>query len=96
MQVFGIPNEVFLGKEAENKKKKEEEEEKRKGNNDDGGKNSGGGMNRGRKMRGGIDSSAPKGDNKDDAELWDEHDFDVGGKEGAEWEMTKGKGTTTN
>ena len=41
-------------------------------------------MNRGRKMRGGIDSSAPKGDNKDDAELWDEHDFDVGGKEGAE------------
>ena len=46
-------------------------------------------------MRGGIDRSASKGDNKDDAELWDGHDFDMGGKEWAELETTKGTRTTT-
>ena len=68
VQVFGMPNEAFLGKDAENKKNKEEEEEKRKVDNYDGGKKSGSGMKRGRKMRGGIDRSSPKGDNKDDAD----------------------------
>ena len=46
-------------------------------------------------MRGGTDRSAYKGDNKDDADLWDEHDFDVEGKKGAERETKKGTGTTT-
>ena len=90
-----MPDEAFLGKETENKKKKEEEEEKRKGGNDDGGKNSGGGAKREKKTRGDIDRSASKGDNEDNTDSWDEHDFDVGGKEGAEWETTKGTRTTT-
>ena len=45
-------------------------------------------------MRGGIDRSAFKGDNKDDTDLWDDRDFDVGGKEREEWETTKGTRTT--
>ena len=75
-----MPDEAFLGKETENNKKEEEEEEKRKGDDDDGGKNSIGGVERGDNMRGVIDRSASKGDNEDDTDLWDEHDFDVGGK----------------
>ena len=67
----------------ENKKKKDKDNDKRKGNYDGGGKNSGVGVKRGEKMRGGIDRSASKGDNEDDAESWDEHDFNVGGEEGA-------------
>ena len=65
MQLFGIPDGEFIGKEAENKNKnkREGEEEKRKGDKDNGGKNSGGGMNREKKMRGVIDRSASKGDN---------------------------------
>ena len=47
---------------------------------------------------GGIGGSVLKekeGDDYDDADSWDEHDFDVGGKEGAEWgknERDKGDG----
>ena len=70
------------------------EEEKSKGDNDDGGKNSGGGAKKGKMMRGGIDRSASKGDNKDDADLWDKHAFDVGRRSEAEWETTIGKRTT--
>ena len=40
-------------------------------------------------MTGGIDRSASKGDTEDDVDSWEEHDFAVGGKEGAEWETTK-------
>ena len=40
---------------------------------------------RGQKIRGGIDGSASKGDNEDDADSLDEHDFDAEGKDGAEW-----------
>ena len=76
-------NEAFIGKETENKKKKEEEEEKkRRGDDNDGGKNSGGGAKRGKNMRGGIDRSASKGDNKDNSDSWVKHNFDVGGEEG--------------
>ena len=42
----------------------------------------------GKKKRRGIDGSVLKkeeGDNYDNANLWDEHDFDVGGKEGEDW-----------
>ena len=85
VQLFGMPNEEFLGKETENKKKKEEEEDKITGNGNDGGKNSGGSTKKGKNMRGGIDRSASKGDNKDDADSWDKHDLDVKGREGAEW-----------
>ena len=46
-------------------------------------------------MRGGIDRFASKGDNKDDADLCDDHNFDVEGKEGTEWETTKGMKKTT-
>ena len=46
-------------------------------------------------MRGGIDRSASKGDNEDDVDSWDEYDFDVDWKEGAEWGTTKGTRTTT-
>ena len=95
VQFFGMLNEAFIGKEMENRKKEEEEGEKRKGNDDDGGKKSGGGANRGKKIRGVIGSSTSKGDNENNAESWDEHAFDVGGDEGAEWETTKGTRTTT-
>ena len=57
---------------------------KSKRDGDDGSKNSGGGAKRGRKMRGGSDRSDSKGDNKGDVDLWDEHNFGVGGEEGAE------------
>ena len=46
-------------------------------------------------MRGGIDRSYSKGDNEDDVELWDKQDFDVEGKEVAEWETPKRARTTT-
>ena len=39
-------------------------------------------MKRGKKMRVVIDRSASKGDNEDNADSWDEHDFDAEGKEG--------------
>ena len=68
---------------------------KSKRDGDDGSKNSGGGAKRGRNMRGGSDRSDSKGDNKGDVDLWDEHNFGVGGEEGAEWETTKGKRMTT-
>ena len=47
-------------------------------------------MERGKKNnRGGIEGPIPKekeGDGDDSAaKLWDKHDFNVGGKEGAEW-----------
>ena len=90
-----MPDEEFIGKETDNKKRKKEEEEKRKGDDNDGGKNSGSGAKRGDNMRGGIYRSASKGENEDDAEFWDEHSFNVGREEGAEWEITKGTGMTT-
>ena len=96
VKLFGMPDETFLGKETENKNKKEENEEKKKGDKNNNSKNSGGSVKRGKKMRGGIDMSASKGDNKDDTDLWDDHDFNVEGKEGSEWETTKGTGTTTD
>ena len=46
-------------------------------------------------MRGGIDRSAFKGDNKDDTELWYKHNFGVGRKDGVKWETKKGMKTTT-
>ena len=96
VKLFGMPDEAFLIKETDNNKKKEDEEdEKSKGDGNDGGKNSSGGVKRGKNMRGGIDRYASKGDNKDDADAWYEHDFNVEGKEGAEWENTKGKRTMT-
>ena len=39
----------------------------------------------GKKIRGGIDGSASKGDNEDDTDSWDKHDCDVEGEEGPEW-----------
>ena len=45
-------------------------------------------MGRGNKRRGGIYRSVLKekeGDIYNDNNLWDEHNFDVGGKEGEEW-----------
>ena len=77
VKLFGMHEEVFLGKEMENKKKKDEEEDKRKGNGEDGNKKIGSGAKRGKKMRGGIYRYASKGDNEDDADSWDEHYFDV-------------------
>ena len=44
-------------------------------------------MKRVKKKRGGINGSVLKekeGDKYDDADSWDEHDFDVGGEEGSE------------
>ena len=63
---------------------------KRKKGNDGGGKKNGGGggSKREKKKRGVTYRSVLKekdGDNYDDADTWDEQDFDVGGKEGAEW-----------
>ena len=84
VRFFGMTDKEFLGKETDNKKKKEEEEEKRKGDENCGGKKRVVGVKRGKKTRGGINRSASKGGNEDDAESWDEHNFDVGGKEGAE------------
>ena len=81
VQLFGVTDEAFLGKDTESKKK--EDEEKSKGNVDDSVKNSGGGAKRGKKMKGGIYGSASKVDNKDNADSWDKHDFDVGG--GSDW-----------
>ena len=46
-------------------------------------------------MRGGINRPACKGDNEDNADSWDELDFDVGGEEEAEWRTKKGTITTT-
>ena len=46
-------------------------------------------------MRGGINRSASKGVNKDGAYSWDGHNLDVGVKEGAELETTKGTRKTT-
>ena len=37
-------------------------------------------------MKGAIDRSASKGDNEDNADSWDEHKFDMEGKEESEWE----------
>ena len=42
----------------------------------------------GKKKRIGIDGSILKdkeGENYEDADLWDEHNLDVGGEEGTEW-----------
>ena len=95
VQWFGIPDKEFICKETDNNKNKEEEEEKSKKENDDGDNNRGGGAKREKNMRGGIDRFASKGDNKDDADLCDDHNFDVEGKEGTEWETTKGMKKTT-
>ena len=46
-------------------------------------------------MKGGINRPASKGENKDNTYSLDENDFGVRGKEGAEWEMTKGMRTKT-
>ena len=40
-------------------------------------------------MRGGINRSSSKGDNKDDAYLWDEHNFDVRGERGQSGKQRK-------
>ena len=42
-------------------------------------------------MRGGIDKSAFKGENEDNADLWDKHNFDVGGRRGQSVKRQKGK-----
>ena len=95
VQLFGMPNEAFLGKGTDNRNKKEyEEEDNSKGYANDGCKNSGGGAKTGNKMRGGIDRYASKGDNEEDADSW--HNLDVGGKDGEDWETTKGTTMTTN
>ena len=64
-------------------------EEKKKGDAGGGKKNGDrGGSKRGKKKRGGIDRSVLKekeGDNYNNADSWENHDFDVGGKEGEEW-----------
>ena len=64
-------------------------DEKKKGDDGGGKKNSGGGgSKRGEKNRGVIDGSVLKekeGNDYNVADLWDEHDFDVVGKEGTEW-----------
>ena len=64
-------------------------EEDKKGNEGGGKKNGDSGRaKRGKKKRGGINGSVMKEkecDDYGDAKSWDEHDFDVGGKEGAEW-----------
>ena len=63
----------------------EEKEEDECGGKKNGG---GGGAKTGNKKRGNIDGSVLKekeGDNYDDADSWDEHNFDVRGKEGADW-----------
>ena len=93
VQIFGMPDEAFIGKETNNNKKKEEE--KSEGDENDGRKNSGGGAKRENDMRGDIDRSTSKGDNEDDTDLWDKHDFDVERKEGEEWETKKGTITMT-
>ena len=63
-------------------------EEEEKGDDGGGEKNDGGGgEKRGNNKRGGIDGSVLKekeGGNYDDAGSWDDHDFDVAGKGGAE------------
>ena len=46
-------------------------------------------------MRGGINRSASKDNNEDGTDSWYKQNFDMGGKEGAEWEVTKGKRTMT-
>ena len=61
VKLFGMPDEAFLDKETENKNYKEDK--KSKGDGDYGDKNSGGGAKKGKKMRGGINRSASKGDN---------------------------------
>ena len=72
------------------KKKNTNTEEDKKGDGGGGKKNSGGGgAKRGRKKRVGIEEyvlEEKEGNDYDDANSWDENDFDVGGKEGAEWE----------
>ena len=84
MQLYGIPDEAFFGKETENKKNKEDEEdEKSKGDRNYSSKISSGVAKRGKKMREGIYRFSSKGDNEDDTETWDDCDLDVGGKEGA-------------
>ena len=80
VQLFVMSDEAFIGKEKENKKKKKEEGEKRKGDGNAGGKSSGVGAKRRKKMRGGIDRFASKGDNEDNANLWYKHNFDVRGR----------------
>ena len=95
VQLFGMPNEAFLAKYTENKNEKGEDEDKRKGDDDESVKNSGGGAKRGKKMWRVINMCASKGGKKDKTDSWDDHNFDVGGKEGAEWEKMKGKRMTT-
>ena len=64
-------------------------DEEKKGDDGNVQKNGGGGLaKRGNNKRVGIDGYVLKekeGNDYDDANLWDEHNFDVGGKDGAEW-----------
>ena len=62
-----------------------------KGDNNEGVKNSDGGAKREKNMRGVIDKSASKSDNKDDANSWDRHDFGVGGRRGQSRKTLKGR-----
>ena len=45
----------------------------------------GGGAKRGENMGGGINRPASKGNNKDDADSWGDHYWDMRGKEEVEW-----------
>ena len=61
VQLFGMPDEAFLGKETQNKNNKDEEEKNRNVDSDDGGNNSVDGTKRVENMRGGIDRYSSKG-----------------------------------